>query len=329
MLMPEREPEDCFSAFGLEYYLATEHLQKEPVFLFWNTPPTLMVGKYQSTLEEIDRDFADAHGITIVRRMSGGGTIYTDRGSWQYTFIVPGSGSIHFSEFLKPILRSLKALGVPAELSGRNDILAGGRKFSGTAQYMTKAATVHHGSLLFETDIDQMVRATTVKDWKMKSKGIKSIHDRVVNLSTFLSGMSGEEFRRRMIEEVCGGDISVLRLTDSDLARIKELGNTHFYSWEARFGRNPACSMIRSGHFAGGTLEMHLETRHGLISEVHITGDFFASVDAETIESVLTGLRLDEGVIAAALRKAGLQDAVRDISPEDIARTAAGTPPEN
>lgn len=96
MLMPEREPEDCFSAFGLEYYLATEHLQKEPVFLFWNTPPTLMVGKYQNTLEEIDRDFADAHGITIVRRMSGGGTIYTDRGSWQYTFIVPGSGSIHF-----------------------------------------------------------------------------------------------------------------------------------------------------------------------------------------------------------------------------------------
>ena len=177
MLMPEREPEDCFSAFGLEYYLATEHLQKEPVFLFWNTPPTLMVGKYQNTLEEIDRDFADAHGITIVRRMSGGGTIYTDRGSWQYTFIVPGSGSIHFSEFLKPILRSLKALGVPAELSGRNDILAGGRKFSGTAQYMTKAATVHHGSLLFETDIDQMVRATTVKDWKMKSKGILAAKD--------------------------------------------------------------------------------------------------------------------------------------------------------
>ena len=87
--------------------------------------------------------------------------------------------------------------------------------------------------------------------------------------------------------------------------------------------------MIRSGHFAGGTLEMHLETRHGLISEVHITGDFFASVDAESIENVLTGLRLDEGVIAAALREAGLQDAVRDISPEDIARTAAGTPPEN
>lgn len=326
MLMPEREPRDCFAAFGLEYYLATEHLQEKPVFLFWNTPPTLMVGKYQNTLEEIDKDYADAHGITIVRRMSGGGTIYTDRGSWQYTFIVPGSGAIHFSEFLKPIMRALRALGVPAELSGRNDILAGGRKFSGTAQYMTKTATVHHGSLLFATDIEAMVRATTVKDWKITSKGIKSIHDRVVNLSTFLPGMTGEEFSRRMIEEVCGGDIDVLRFTDEDQAAIKELGDRLFYSWDARFGRNPACSMVRTGHFAGGTVEMRLEARHGLITEAHITGDFFASVSAEAIENVLTGLPLEEEAIAKALRDAGLQDAVRGISPEDIARTAAGTP---
>ena len=149
MIYVETNSTNVYYNFGVEYYFTTEKQLPEPVFLFWRTAPTLMLGRHQNPYEEIDLEYAQEHGIALVRRMSGGGTIYTDLGSWQFSFIVPGDkGDIDFKTYLRPVLQALRALGLNAEFNGRNDLLIDGRKFSGNAQYRKAGIMSNAVSLL-------------------------------------------------------------------------------------------------------------------------------------------------------------------------------------
>ena len=187
MIYIETGSTDVCYDFALEYYFTLEKRLSDTVFLFWRTTPTLMVGKYQNVLEEVDKPYADAHGIRIVRRMSGGGTIYTDLGGWQFSFIQHReTGEIEFSQYIMPVLEALEEMGVHAAFNGRNDLTIQGRKFSGNAQYRLGGCIVHHGSLLFDTDLQQMEAATTVDRYKIVSKGIQSVRDRVTNIAEHL-----------------------------------------------------------------------------------------------------------------------------------------------
>ena len=163
MIYIETGSTDVYYNFGLENYFTVEKRLPDTVFLFWRTTPTLMVGKYQNVLEEINKPYADAHGIHLVRRMSGGGTIYTDLGGWQFSFIQHReAGEIEFGQYIAPVIGALEEMGVTASFNGRNDLTIDGRKLSGNAQYRLGDCIVHHGSLLFDTDIAQMVASTTV-----------------------------------------------------------------------------------------------------------------------------------------------------------------------
>lgn len=135
MIYIETGSTDVYYNFGLEYYFTLEKRLPETVFLFWRTTPTLMVGKYQNVLEEINKPYADEHGIHLVRRMSGGGTIYTDMGGWQFTFIQhKEAGEIEFSQYIAPVIDALGEMGVSAAFNGRNDLTIDGKKFSGNAR---------------------------------------------------------------------------------------------------------------------------------------------------------------------------------------------------
>ena len=183
MIYIETGSTDVYYNFGLENYFTVEKRLPDTVFLFWRTTPTLMVGKYQNILEEINKPYADAHGIHLVRRMSGGGTIYTDLGGWQFSFIQHReAGEIEFGQYIAPVIGALEEMGVTASFNGRNDLTIDGRKFSGNAQYRLGDCIVHHGSLLFDTDIRQMAEATTPDSYKITSKSIKSVRDRVTNI---------------------------------------------------------------------------------------------------------------------------------------------------
>ena len=163
MIYIETGSTDVCYDFALEYYFTLEKRLSDTVFLFWRTTPTLMVGKYQNVLEEVDKPYADAHGIRIVRRMSGGGTIYTDLGGWQFSFIQHReTGEIEFSQYIMPVLEALEEMGVHAAFNGRNDLTIQGRKFSGNAQYRLGGCIVHHGSLLFDTDVQKMHRGAYI-----------------------------------------------------------------------------------------------------------------------------------------------------------------------
>lgn len=171
MIYIETGSRNVYYNFAVEYYFTVEKRLLDTVFLFWRTTPTLMVGKYQNVMEEVNKPYANRHGIKLVRRMSGGGTIYTDLGGWQFTFIQhQDAREIQFRQYIVPVIDALRELGIDAAFNGRNDLTIGGRKFSGNAQYRLADCIVHHGSLLFDTDIEQMAASTTVDRYKILPK---------------------------------------------------------------------------------------------------------------------------------------------------------------
>ena len=324
MIYIETGSTDVYYNFGLEYYFTVEKRLPETVFLFWRTTPTLMVGKYQNVLEEINKPYADAHGIHLVRRMSGGGTIYTDLGGWQFTFIQHREeGEIEFSQYIAPVIGALREIGVNAAFNGRNDLTIDGKKFSGNAQYRLGDCIVHHGSLLFDTDIEQMVASTTVDSYKIISKSIKSVRDRVTNISEHLPvPMDAEAFKETMVRHIMGGSTESYTVTPEDDARIREIAREQFQSWERIFGKNPKFTIDRIGRFAGGKIQFKLDVQKGIIREAAVYGDFFSTLDASAICDALIGCPYERGAVLAALRDHRIDGAVYRISAEEMAAAA-------
>lgn len=310
---------DVYYNFGVEYYFTTERQLPEPVFLFWRTTPTLMLGRYQNPYEEINLEYAREHSIALVRRMSGGGTIYTDLGGWQFSFIVPGDeGDIDFQSYLRPILRALDALGLDAEFNGRNDLLIGGRKFSGNAQYRKAGYTVHHGSLLFDTDIGRMVAATHADPYKILSKSIKSVRERVTNLSEHLPApMSPGDFKRRVVSAVVG-DGGTYAMTPADEARALALGDSLFRDWSQVFGATPKFSIRREGRFAGGRVAASLDVNRGCIDAIAFSGDFFAT-DVDALQSALLGLPYRRESVLEVLADPAFGRAIYGVTSNELA----------
>ena len=323
MIYVETGSDDVYFNFGLEYYLTAEKPLEDTVFLFWRTTPTLMVGRYQNVLEEIDKAYADARGIRIVRRMSGGGTNYTDPGGWQFTFIEPDGGEeIQFQKYIAPILDALGEVGVKAAFNGRNDLTIDGKKISGNAQYRLGGRTVHHGSLLFDTDLEEMVRATTVDRYKIESKSIKSVRERVTNIAEHLPApMGADAFKEKVVRHVLGASGTVYELTEEDRARAAEIGRARFASWESAYAQGPGFNIRREGRFPGGTMRFHLEVKKGIIRRAAVSGDFFATLDGEAIAQALTGRRYEREVVREALERAGVQ--VYRVTAGEMARAIA------
>ena len=323
MIYIETGSSDVYYNFGLEYYFTAVRPLDEEVFLFWRTTPTLMVGKYQNTLEEINQTYAEEHGIRVVRRMSGGGTIYTDPGGWQFTFINYGDGGeISFQEYISPVIDALRSLSVPAEFNGRNDLVIEGKKFSGNAQYKLNGNTVHHGSLLFDTDIEQMVKSTTVDEYKIVSKSIKSVRDRVTNISDHLrEPLDAEAFKELMIRHIMRGSTRRYEVTEEDRKQIEQIADERFRSWEARYGKNPKCTVTKVGRFRGGKVEFLLDVKKGVITSAELRGDFFGTDRAGEIGPALCGCRYEREDIKNTLLEKDLASAIYGVTVDEIADT--------
>lgn len=323
MIYIETDSTDVYYNFAVEYYFAMEKQLDDTVFLFWRTTPTLMIGQYQNVFEEIDKPYADARGIRIVRRLSGGGTIYTDLGGWQFTFIQHRSAEqIAFHEYIAPVIDALRELGVEAAFNGRNDLVIAGRKFSGNAQYRLGNSIVHHGSLLFDTNIEQMVAATTVDSYKITSKSIKSVRDRVTNIAEHLpQPMEPEVFKECMVRHIMAGSNNVYPITPTDDTRIQAIAEERFNNWERIYGAAPKFNIERTGRFAGGKMQFKIDVQKGVIQQAAVYGDFFATIDAAGLSAALQGCRYERSAVLQALRDHGIDDAVYRISAEEMAET--------
>jgi len=188
MIYIENDRTDPWFNLAVEEFFLCRSPQPEPVVLLWRNSPVVVVGRNQNTCEEINQPFLKEHGIGVVRRLSGGGAVYHDLGNLNFTFIMPDDGhGLDFRFFTEPVIQVLREWGVAAEISGRNDIVVQGKKVSGNAQARYRGRVLHHGTLLFQTDLETMVSALHVDPDKIRSHAVASIRNRVANIADFLS----------------------------------------------------------------------------------------------------------------------------------------------
>lgn len=289
-----------------EYILRNMDREKDDYLLFYINQPSIIIGKNQNTIEEINTDYVEENGIIVVRRLSGGGAVYHDLNNLNFSFLTKDDGnSFHnYKKFTQPVVDALAKLGVNAELSGRNDILAEGRKVSGNAQYSTRGRMFSHGTLMFNTDVDAVASALKVKKDKIESKGIKSVRSRVGNISDYLKEpMTVEQFRMEILKSIFGGEenIQYYNLTDEDWEKIHQISKERYQTWEWNYGKSPRFNIQKTNRFPSGSIDIRLEVNKGIIEEAKIFGDFFGVGDVEEIEKRLIGTKYDRSSIDVAL----------------------------
>ncbi|MBX9957811.1 lipoate--protein ligase [Peribacillus simplex] len=308
---------------AIEEY-ALKHLNiDETYLLFYINRPSIIIGRNQNTIEEINSDYVDEKGITVVRRLSGGGAVYHDLGNLNFSFITKDDGdSFHnFKKFTEPVVETLEKLGIHAELSGRNDILAEGKKISGNAMFSTKGRMFSHGTLLFQSEMDHIVSALKVKKDKIESKGIKSIRSRVGNIADFLKEpMSVEEFRSFLLQNIFKdtGKVTEYVLTETDWEKIHEISEDRYQNWEWNYGKSPKFNLQNSHRFPVGSVDIRLEVNRGIIENCKIYGDFFGVGEVADIERKLTGTRYEKEAISRVLDEIDVRHYFGNVTKEEI-----------
>nr|WP_106783074.1 lipoate--protein ligase [Lysinibacillus timonensis] len=306
-----------------EYILKNLDVDKDSYLLFYINQPSIIIGRNQNTIEEINTDYVEENGIIVVRRLSGGGAVYHDLGNLNFSFITKDDGeSFHnYKKFTQPVVDALAKLGVQAELSGRNDILAEGRKVSGNAQYATKGRMFSHGTLMFDLNIDAVVDALKVKQDKIESKGIKSVRSRVTNIKPFLKeDVTIEDFKLEILKSIFGGEeqINYYELTKEDWEKIQEISRTRYQTWEWNYGKSPRFNIQKTNRFPSGGIDIRLEVNKGMIEEIKIYGDFFGVGEVNEIERLLLGVQYSREAIAEKLGNIDITHYFGGITKEDF-----------
>lgn len=316
---------------ALEEHVLREKLAAEDCVLFYINAPAIIIGRNQNTIEEIDPDVVAARGITVVRRISGGGAVYHDLGNLNFSFMTPAVSDRfnRYDHFTRPVVAALRALGVPAELGGRNDILADGRKISGNAQFATSDRMFSHGTLLFDANLDDITAALRPKPGKVESKGVKSIRSRVANIREFASeAITVEELRERILEAIFGTRdrtrIPTLALTDADWDAIQSLVERKYGAWAWNYGENPPSNVQHARRFPAGEIDARIDVQANHIKALRLYGDFMGRRDVGELEARLCGVRYERPAIAAALEGVDVTAYFGDISADDVASTICG-----
>lgn len=298
------------------YNLALEEVMTAqadaPFAMLWRNRPAVIIGRNQNACREFDSAYAGEHGISVVRRMTGGGAVYHDLGNLNYSIFAFETDAnkryVDFAPFAEPVLTALRALGVAAEFSGRNDILVDGRKVSGSAKCVHNGRILFHGTLLFDVDFDVMAAVLTPPQAKIEAKGVASVRARVAGLKEFLPGLTRETFRTAMEREL----LRQFKLNEplpipyNWMREAERTADERYRSWEWNFGESPDFTFERTRRFPCGTVTVHLDVHAGVIRRAAFRGDFFGTAPADELASLLSGCPHRADAIRAALSGAGI-----------------------
>ncbi|WP_240375817.1 lipoate--protein ligase [Bacillus piscicola] len=307
-----------------EFALQHMDLNKDDTYLlFYINEPSIIIGKNQNTVEEINVDYVEKNNIHVVRRLSGGGAVYHDMGNLNFSFLTKDDGdSFHnFAKFTQPVIKALNSMGVPARLSGRNDIEVDGKKISGNAQFSSKGRMFSHGTLMLDSEIEHVVSALNVKDEKIRSKGIKSIRSRVGNINDYLDEkLTIDDFKNVLLRYIFAetDEISTYMLTDADWKNVKEIAEERYNNWEWNYGKSPSFDINRSHKFTAGLIDIRFNVKKGYIQDCKIYGDFFGTKEVEDIEQALTGTKYEADALRKTLRAFPLKDYFGAVQEEEL-----------
>ncbi|KKX51175.1 lipoate--protein ligase [Sphingobacterium sp. IITKGP-BTPF85] len=307
MLIIDSPSNNAYFNIASEEYLLYKY-PKEAIFLLYINAPSIIIGKFQNTLAEINLDYVQAQGIKVVRRMSGGGAVYHDLGNLNFSFhILLGENDfMDFSTFTQPVVSLLNSMNIPAKLEGRNDLLIEGKKFSGNAKLAKNGKMIQHGTLLISSQMEVLGDALKVNPLKFIDKAVKSNRARVINLNEYLpQDMTVSAFKQLLIEEMRKNnpEAKIYKLTDEDILGIEKLVAEKYSTWEWNFGFSPNYNFKKAIKIPAGFIEIHLDVHKGYIEKAKIFGDFFASKPIEELEIILIGQKHETVHLAQLLEK--------------------------
>ncbi len=309
----------CYN-LALEQYILENRREGDWLFL-WQNANTIVIGLNQNTAEEINASFVEEHGITVVRRMTGGGAVYHDLGNLNYSFICDTGNAeeLTIRRFTEPVCRALAAMGVDAETSGRNDILVDGKKVSGVAQRIANGRILHHGTLLFDSDPVMIAGALNADPSKFRSKSAKSVRSRIGNIRDYLPSKADlPQFRDRLLQELTQDGLIREALGDDELASVRKLADEKYRSWDWTYGRSPDYAFRNRARFPGGTLEVRMNIRQERIEDIVFFGDFMATAPLTELCEALRGARRDARELSRILARFPVSSLFGGIREEEI-----------
>lgn len=290
--------------------------------LLWQNDNTIVVGKNQNTIEEINQQAIEELSVKVVRRNTGGGAVYHDLGNVNFSYISDwkAESELSYERFLNPIIKALNTLGVEAMIKGRNDIVVQDRKISGNAQAVQRNRILHHGTLLFDSNLSMMQKVLNVSEDKMASKGVKSVKARVANIKEFLKeDITVVQFIDHIRQSFFQfGYTDEVFLSAQQQAEIEELAKTKYESWEWNYGQSPESNFKSARKFDQGKLEVSLFIKKGVIECCKIWGDFLSLKDVNDIEKALSGIHYEPAAIREVLNKFNLRMYFGLISVDEI-----------
>ena len=324
----ESRQTDPYRNLALEQFVFDDLSKENSYFMLWQNHNSIIVGKHQNTLEEINSAYVKEKNITVARRLSGGGAVYHDLGNLNFTFICDADNSegIDFSVFCEPISKALRSLGVPVEISGRNDMTVDGKKFSGNAQYIKNGTTgprvMHHGTILYDSDLSILSKALKAGDDKIESKGIKSIQSRVTNIRPYMNkDMSITDFWA-VLKDHIGTAFNMMdfQLNEKHNAAADELREKVYAQWSWNYGHSPQHTMRKNRRIEGcGKIEILLDiAKGGMISNIVFYGDFFANRDPAELAKKLTGHHLEYEEIKKIINEIKISQYFHELKEDDF-----------
>jgi len=293
---------------ALEQFVFDSLDRSHTYFMLWQNHNSVIAGKNQNTSAEINASFVNAHNISVVRRLSGGGAVYHDMGNINFTFITDADqkDGIEFALFCEPIQKALISLGVPVEITGRNDMTVEGKKISGNARYIRQGRVMHHGTLLYDSNLDMLSGALNVTNDKIESKAIKSVRSRVTNIRPFMKNdMFVKEFFSSLKEFMFNlSNMQEYRLSAEEEAEVEKLKESVYSQWSWNYGASPPYNVRKTRRIENcGTIEILIDVeKEGVIKNISFYGDFFSNNDLNELSALLTGHHLDYDELTGVLK---------------------------
>jgi lipoate---protein ligase len=323
MLCIKNEHTDPWFNLAAEEYILKNFYHD--CFMLWRNENAIIVGKHQNTLAEINLDYVKEKNVKVVRRLSGGGTVFHDLGNLNFTFIMNGGEGhlVDFRKYTKPILEVMSKLGIDARFEGRNDLTIEGKKFSGNAEHVFKNRVLHHGTLLFSSEISDLQNALKVNPHKYQDKSVKSVRSRVTNISEHLKEkISVLEFRDRITNHIMEvyPESTEYHFSQDDMDSIQKLVDKKFSTWEWNYGYSPRYTMQKMIKTNEGFIEIYMYVDAGIIREIKLIGENLNKNQVKDLEEILTGLPHFEDAIIRKLQSIPFGNHLQSIDPAEFVK---------